>query len=92
MTRRKPYYEITEGRVKVTIWYEVVDGRTRFNVAFARLFTEADRWWDASCFRQEDMPALSRLASDVGLWIEQENLRLEAEATAADGGDNGGAA
>jgi len=80
MTRQKPFHELTDGRVKVTIWHETVNGVVRFNINFTRLFNEADRWWDSTCFQEDDMPAVGRLARDVSLWILENAYRLEAEA------------
>jgi len=80
MTRQKPFHELTDGRVKVTIWHETVNGVVRFNINFTRLFNEADRWWDSTCFQEDDMPAVGRLAGDVSLWILENAYRLEAEA------------
>lgn len=86
MTRQKAYHEMTDGRVKVTIWHETVNGAIRFNVAFTRLFNEAERWWDSTCFQEDDMPALGRLSNDVSLWICENAYRLQLEAEAKSGG------
>ena len=75
MTRR-PYHEISRGRVKATIWHEVLHGIPRFNVAFTRMFNDAERWWDAACFQRDDMPVLGQLADDVHEWIWQQSARL----------------
>ena len=71
MTFKKPFHVLSDGRVKATIWHEILDGRTRFNVAFTRLFNDNERWWDAACFQRDDMPALGRLAEDVHFWIAE---------------------
>lgn len=71
MTLKKPFHVLSDGRVKATIWHETQDGRTRFNVAFTKLFNDHERWWDAACFQRDDMPALGRLAGDVQLWIAE---------------------
>ncbi len=86
MTRQKPFHELTDGKVKVTIWHETVNGVVRFNINFTRLFNEADRWWDSTCFQEDDMPAVGRLARDVSLWILENACRLEAEAEAEGSG------
>ena len=76
MTFKKPFHVLSDGRVKATIWYETHDGRTRFNVAFTRLFNDNERWWDAACFQRDDMPALGRLADDVNFWIGEYSQKL----------------
>jgi len=86
MTRQKPFHELTDGKVKVTIWHETVNGVVRFNINFTRLFNEADRWWDSTCFQEDDMPAVGRLARDVSLWILENAGRLEAAAGAEGSG------
>lgn len=85
MTRQRPFHELTDGRVKATICHETVNGAVRFNIHFTRLFNEADRWWDSTCFQEDDMPALGRLAKDVSLWILENAWRLEAEVEAKKG-------
>jgi hypothetical protein len=72
MTIDKAFHVIRNGRVKATIWHEVRDGVTRFRVAFTKLINDDHRWWDSGCFHRDDMPALSRLAEDVHLWITQQ--------------------
>jgi hypothetical protein len=85
MTLKKPFHVISDGRVKATIWHEIQNGKTKFNVAFTRLFTDSDRWWDGACFQPDDMPAISRLADDVDLWISLQARRL----SPVNGGDEG---
>jgi hypothetical protein len=85
VTLRKPFHVLSDGRVKATIWHETHDGRTRFNVAFTRLFNDHERWWDAACFQRDDMPALGRLAEDVQLWIAEHLRKLGHVEVAADG-------
>jgi hypothetical protein len=89
MTRQKPYHEVTDGRVKATIWHETVNGTVRFNITFTRLFNEAERWWDSTCFREDDMPAVGRIARDVSIWVLENAYRLQDE---ADANGSGGAA
>jgi hypothetical protein len=72
----KAFHVIRDGRVKATIWHEVRDGVRRFHVAFTKLVTDDNRWWDSGCFQRDDMPSLSRLADDVHLWISQQAKRL----------------
>ena len=76
MTLKKPFHVLSDGRVKATIWHEILDGRTRFNVAFTRLFNDNERWWDGACFQRDDMPALGRLADDVQYWIAEFSEKL----------------
>ncbi len=71
MANHKAFHVIDQGRVKATIWHEKFRGVTRFNVAFTRVPKGADRWWDTTNFRQDDMLALARLAEDVHAWICQ---------------------
>jgi hypothetical protein len=85
MTLKKPFHVLSDGRVKATIWHEILDGRTRFNVAFTRLFNDNERWWDAACFQRDDMPALGRLANDVQLWIAEHLRKLGLPDGAAEG-------
>lgn len=76
MTRRRPYHEISRGRVKATIWYEVLNGVPRFNVVFTRLFDDAERWWDAARFQGDDMLVLGQLAEEVHEWIWQQSYKV----------------
>jgi len=78
------FHELSQGKVKATIWHETIGGETHFNVAFTRLFNNGERWWDAACFHKEDMPALGRLAEDVHLW-----LSLQAKAMPQAGAEDG---
>jgi len=75
MRRDRAFHEITKGRVKATIWYQTVGGKTKVNIAFTRVFNEADRWWDGACFEQTDMPLLGTLAFDVHEWLYQHAFR-----------------
>lgn len=76
MTLKKLFHVISAGRVKATIWHETKDGTTLFNVAFTKLFTDQERWWDGSYFQVTDLPAIGRLADDVRLWIAKQSRRL----------------
>lgn len=76
MTGKRPFHEISRGTVKATIWYEMLCGIRRFNVAFTRIANDAERWWDATCFQRDDMPVLGQLADDVHEWIWEQSHPL----------------
>ena len=85
MILKKPFHTIRDGRVKATIWHETLDGKTRFNIAFTRLFNDNDRWWDSACFHRDDMPALGRLADDVNLWIAEQSQKAGLNESGSEG-------
>jgi hypothetical protein len=69
---KRPFLELKDGMVKATIWHEIRDGVTHFNIAFTRLFRDSDRWWDGAYFQRQDMSAICRLATDADLWIAEQ--------------------
>jgi len=70
MKTTKAFHIIDAGRVKATIWHENdSEKKTQFNIAFTKLCRDDERWWDSTCFRIDDMPALATLAKDVHTWI-----------------------
>ncbi len=76
--RRDHPEEAIDWSVKATIWHETRRGVIRFNVAFTKRCGGDERWWDSTCFQLDDMPALSRLATDAHAWIAEQSKDLEA--------------
>lgn len=69
-TKTRPVHEIRLGRIKVAIWGKQLEGHTRYNATFARLFKEEGKTWqDSSSFGREDLPLLAKVADLAHTWI-----------------------
>ena len=84
MAKTRPVHEVRLGRIKAAIWANEVEGRTRHNVTFARLYKEGKDWKSSDSFGREDLPLLAKVADMAHTWIYQ----AATETPAANGGDD----
>jgi hypothetical protein len=60
-TKTKPVHELRLGRIRAAVWANPVDGMTRYNVTFSRLYKDEEGWKDSTSFGREDLPLLGSL-------------------------------
>ena len=69
MPKQKPAHEIRLGRVKATIWSNVMENGTRHNVTVSRLYRDGDEWKQTPSFGRDDLPLVARVVDLAHLWI-----------------------
>jgi hypothetical protein len=71
-TKTRPVHEIRLGKIKAAIWGNSVEGITRYNVTFSRLYKDDQGWRDSPSFGREDLLVLAKV-SDMALdWIRDQ--------------------
>ena len=59
-----PPAELRIGTLKAALWANDVNGRTRYNVTFDRLYrTDKGEWRTSRSFRRDDLLVLAKLAN-----------------------------
>lgn len=71
-TKMRPVNEIRLGRIRAAIWANTVDGITRYNVTFSRLYKDEDGWKDSASFGREDLLLLAKVCDMAHLWIYEQ--------------------
>ena len=59
---KKPVAEVRIAGVKAAIWENEVEGRTRHNVTFSRLYKDGDKWQNTQSFGRNDLLTLAKVA------------------------------
>jgi len=77
MAKTRPVHEVRLGRIKAAIWANEVEGRTRHNVTFARLYKDGDEWKTSDGFGRDDLPLLAKVADQVHTWIFQQGSDVD---------------
>ena len=73
-----PPAELRIGTLKAALWANDVNGRTRYNVTFNRLYrTDQGEWRTSRSFRRDDLLVLAKLANRAHSRV----FELEAAAT-----------
>lgn len=65
----RPAHEVRLGRIKAVIWANDVEGVTRHNVQFRRLYKDGDNWAQADSFGRDDLPLVAKVADQAHTWI-----------------------
>ena len=65
MANPKPVAEVRIGRVKVAIWPNETEGRTRHNVTFSRLYRDGEKWKRTQSFGRNDLLVLAKVADQA---------------------------
>lgn len=81
MANERPIHEIRFGTCKAAIWANPTEQGTRYNVTFARIYKQDDRWESTSSFGRDDLPLIAKLADQAHTWI-YERLASEREQAA----------
>lgn len=71
MSNDRPAHEIRLGKCKAAIWANETEQGTRYNVTFARIYKQEDRWESTSSFGRDDLPLVAKLADQAHTWIYQ---------------------
>ncbi|QDT53895.1 hypothetical protein Pan44_19210 [Caulifigura coniformis] len=69
MPNDRPVHEIRLGKCKAVVWGNSTEQGTRYNVTFARLYKQDDRWESTSSFGRDDLPLVEKLADQAFTWI-----------------------
>jgi len=68
--RNKPAHEIRLGKIRVTIWANSTeDHDIWFNATVSRIYRDESTWKDATTFRRDDLPVLSKALDMAYEWI-----------------------
>ena len=70
--KQKPAHEIRMGRIKATIWHNIIEGgSSRYNVQIRRIYKEdkSDEWKTADSFGRDDLPLVVKIADMAHTWI-----------------------
>ena len=69
----KPAAELRIGAVKATIWENELDGITRHNVTFSRIYRDEGQWKTTHSFGFENLLTLAKLADQAHTLIVERN-------------------
>lgn len=87
MANERPIHEIRLGKCKAAIWSNPTEQGTRYNVTFARIYKQDDRWESTSSFGRDDLPLIAKLADQAHTWIYQRQADEREAATNAPASD-----
>jgi hypothetical protein len=78
--KQKPVQSFRLGSVKAAVWANKTDeGKTFFNVTFARGYKdEKGEWHDSDSFGRDDLPLLAKVADQAHTWIFAEQAKSRA--------------
>ena len=54
--KQRPAHEIRLGRIKATIWANLNDNGTWYNVTLSRNYKDGDEWKSSESFGRDDIP------------------------------------
>lgn len=75
MAQKKPVHEIRLGRIRVAIWEnQAKNEEVWFNVTVTRLYKDGDQWKDATAFRRDDLPIVSKVIDMAYAWIWRQQV------------------
>lgn len=69
MSNEKPAHEIRMGAIKAAIWKNATESGPRYNVTFARLYREEDKWKSTNGFGRDDLLVVGKVADHAHSWI-----------------------
>lgn len=72
MSNERPCHELRLGKCKAAIWRNSTEQGPRYNVTFARIYRQEDRWESTSSFGRDDLPLIAKLADQAHTWIYQQ--------------------
>ena len=72
----KPAAELRIGAVKATIWENELDGITRHNVTFSRIYRDEGQWKTMHSFGFENLLTLAKLADQAHTLIVERNAEV----------------
>jgi hypothetical protein len=75
MNREKPVHEIRIAALKGVIWKSATQNGVRYNVTFARLYKEDDKWKSTHSFGRNDLLLLAKVADRAHTWIHDQAVR-----------------
>jgi hypothetical protein len=71
----KPAHEIRNGGVKVTIWLNEDQGKTRYSATVSRSYKAGEEWKQTTSFLKSHLSKLSTALAQAEQWIaERESL------------------
>ena len=77
----KPAHEIRNGGVKVTIWLNEDQGKTRYSATVSRSYKAGEEWKQTTSFHKSHLSKLSAALAQAEQWIaEREPAAAEAQA------------
>ncbi|MDZ4405305.1 hypothetical protein [Prosthecobacter sp.] len=77
----KPAHEIKNGAVKVTIWSNEDQGKTRYSVTVSRSYKSGEDWKQTTSFFKSHLSKLTAALEQAEQWIaEREPAAAEAQA------------
>ena len=73
--KNKPAHEIRNGGVKVTIWLNEDQGKTRYSATVSRSYKAGEEWKQTTSFLKSHLSKLSAALAQAEQWIaERESL------------------
>ncbi len=77
----KPAHEIRNGAVKVTIWSNEDQNKTRYSVTVSRSYKSGEEWKQTTSFFKSHLSKLTAALDQAAQWIaEREPAATEAQA------------
>ncbi len=69
-TPKGPVKTFRLGRISAAVWRNITDGKTFFNVTFARTYVDdAKNYHDTDSFGRDDLPLVAKLANQAHSFI-----------------------
>ncbi len=67
--KNKPAHEIRNGGIKVTIWPNDDQGKTRYSVTMSRSYKVGEEWKQTTSFHKSHLPRLIEVLGKAEQWI-----------------------